>query len=150
MRMMETLFDFDKPHFAAWVRIYDMDVRRWFPDGGYREPLYYAALCGFYNLVEHLIKKYPGHVNALGGNTTIRWSQHYTKDISRSQISYFSTARTLTDEERHGRTPLHQAVDMVQRDVFRRGAVSARTWRGCKCQQSGPPDTTTPGGNLGE
>ncbi|KAH9015335.1 hypothetical protein EDB85DRAFT_2295651 [Lactarius pseudohatsudake] len=30
-------------------------------------PLYYAALCGFYDLAEHLIMKHPEHVNASGG-----------------------------------------------------------------------------------
>jgi ankyrin repeat protein len=30
-------------------------------------PLYYAALCGFHDLVEHLIAKYPQDVNVNGG-----------------------------------------------------------------------------------
>jgi hypothetical protein len=30
-------------------------------------PLYYAANCGFRGLVEHLLIKYPQHVNARGG-----------------------------------------------------------------------------------
>jgi len=69
---MEFLFDADKPHWAAWIRVYDMDEDcDWFTDGtrnaGDALPLYYAALCGFYDLVEHLIGKFPEHINARGG-----------------------------------------------------------------------------------
>ena len=68
---MECLFDANKPHHAAWLRVHDID-EEWFwftpdciiPCG---EPLYYAALCGFYDLVKHLAVKHPGHVNAWGG-----------------------------------------------------------------------------------
>ena len=68
MSMMETLFDLDKPHFAAWVRIYDVDHENdWYRGRDTAKSLYYAVLCGFYNLVEHLAKKYPGHINDLGG-----------------------------------------------------------------------------------
>src|SRR6266404_53439 len=70
---MEALFDSDKPHFAAWLGIHDMDpplywqwesplMTRNRPD-----PLYYAALCGFPDLVEHLVIKHPTHVNAIAG-----------------------------------------------------------------------------------
>jgi len=68
---MEYLFDADKPQFAAWLRVHDID-EEWFwftpdciiPCG---EPLYYAALCGFYDLVKHFAVNHPGHVNAWGG-----------------------------------------------------------------------------------
>ena len=66
---METLFDADKPHFKAWVRIYNIDPRD-FWDGISSEdpsPLYYSALCGFYDLVEHLTITHPEYVNAFGG-----------------------------------------------------------------------------------
>jgi ankyrin repeat protein len=65
---METLFDADKPHFEAWVGIYDIDpgviLRDLEEDAS---PLYYSALCGFYDLVDHLAIKHPHHVNAFGG-----------------------------------------------------------------------------------
>jgi hypothetical protein len=77
---MEDLFDLDKPYFAAWRGLYDIDITP--PDGprdgsvfdhfgnwksGSSTPLYYAALCGFADLVEQLIAKHPQHVNAIGG-----------------------------------------------------------------------------------
>ncbi|KAH9055257.1 hypothetical protein EDB87DRAFT_1813988, partial [Lactarius vividus] len=64
------LFDPAKPHFSAWVQLYNVEDDHWKSDP-IREPmatpLYYAALCGFRGLVEYLLIKYPEHVNALGG-----------------------------------------------------------------------------------
>jgi hypothetical protein len=41
----------------------------WFADSTQlgTNPLYYAALCGFQDLVEHLVVKYPQHVNTASG-----------------------------------------------------------------------------------
>jgi hypothetical protein len=73
---MKYLFDADKPHFRLWLTLYDIDTM---PGNGatfqyfapsYKSPatpLYYAALCGFHDLVEHLIAKYPQDVNTNGG-----------------------------------------------------------------------------------
>ncbi|KAH9169172.1 hypothetical protein EDB89DRAFT_2099150, partial [Lactarius sanguifluus] len=68
---METLFDLDKPYFLEWKRIYDI-----YPytlcNPNFRikpsNPLYYAALCGFYDLAQCLISKYPDQVNHDGSH----------------------------------------------------------------------------------
>ena len=69
---MDDLFDSSKPHFAAWLQVHDIDQdwnlfslrsRR----HGVGSPFYYAAFCGFYDLVETLLMKYPEQVNARGG-----------------------------------------------------------------------------------
>ena len=68
---MDDLFDSSKPHFAAWLRVHDIDEswdrfgQRSPPHVG--SPLYYAAFCGFYNLAERLIIKHAEQVNAPGG-----------------------------------------------------------------------------------
>ena len=67
---METLFDSDKPHFAAWLRIYDMDRRYGRYPKQIPNPLYYSALCGFSGLVKHLAMKHPEQVNAIFGRYT--------------------------------------------------------------------------------
>ena len=76
---METLFDSDKPYFAAWIRIYDIDLPEVYEQGFPASeislnltpnPLYYAVLCGFYDLVKHLAIKHPQHVNAICGRYT--------------------------------------------------------------------------------
>ncbi|KAN0127948.1 Ankyrin repeat-containing domain protein [Lactarius tabidus] len=70
---MEVLFDLDKPYFEAWVQLHDLDSKhrhlfRNMPDSepGAR-PLYYAALCGLLELVEHVTLKYPQYACARGG-----------------------------------------------------------------------------------
>jgi hypothetical protein len=75
---MEDLFDPDKPYFAAWCKLHDIDTRPPYRStffqfsedskSGANTPLYYAALCGFPNLVEQLISKHPEQVNAIGGH----------------------------------------------------------------------------------
>jgi hypothetical protein len=77
-KAMEYLFDLDKPYFATWLQLHDLDAP---PNEGVEGssslyffavskksgiiPLYYAALCGFQDLVEHLIVKYPHHQTLL-------------------------------------------------------------------------------------
>ena len=76
---MRPLFDPAIPYFKAWLKSYNID-RRWpgFSVDGYKDedsrwdkqhgsPLYYASLCGFLNLVAHLIAKHPQHVNTTLG-----------------------------------------------------------------------------------
>jgi len=124
---MESLFDLDKPYFAAWLKLYNIDTLP--PNGSTfcmftddergASPLYYAALCGFQDLVQNLIVKYPQHVNARGG-----W---YVRPLVAALAGkHFQTAELL----RHSgadpnvqcyqeNTPLHSAayygdVEMVQ------------------------------------
>ena len=66
---MISLFDPNRPHFRAWLTLYDIDAG----SGGklpseIPSPMYYAALCGFHGLVQHIINKYPQDVNAFGGS----------------------------------------------------------------------------------
>ena len=76
---MEDLFDPDKPYFATWLWIHDIDTAppyRSLLDEfafSYREkpnaatPLYYAVLCGLHDLAVQLIIKYPQQVNTICG-----------------------------------------------------------------------------------
>ena len=67
---MDDLFDISKSHFAAWLRVHDVD-KNWYPFAPVLmspgSPLYYAAFCGFHDLAERLIRKHPEQVNARGG-----------------------------------------------------------------------------------
>ncbi|KAF8476373.1 ankyrin repeat-containing domain protein [Russula ochroleuca] len=72
---MEYLFDPNKPHFGVWRSLHDIDTPPFssiFFDSENAQrsasaPIYYAALYGFHDLVEHLIIKYLQDVNASGG-----------------------------------------------------------------------------------
>ena len=78
--VIDDLFDPDKPYFAAWLQVYDVDTEPeansaalyWFghsvhKDSNPANPLYYAALCGFYDLAEQLIIRRSQEVNTTGG-----------------------------------------------------------------------------------
>jgi hypothetical protein len=109
MHMVETLFDLDQPHFS-WVRIYEMEKSNSGPHRNPAKPLYYAALWGFDNLVEHLVNKYPRHVNALGG-------RHDYPLVAALHQGYIHVADILLQHGANvngqgtdGQTPLHQAI----------------------------------------
>ncbi|KAH9010717.1 ankyrin repeat-containing domain protein [Lactarius pseudohatsudake] len=54
------------------VQLYNVEDQIWQSDRIMERmatPLYYVALCGFRGLVEHLLIKYPEHVNALGNGS---------------------------------------------------------------------------------
>lgn len=68
---MERLFDPNKPYFSAWVHLYDAD-RYTFGQGTASQEIgarqaYYAALCGFLEVVDHLARKYPRCASTSGG-----------------------------------------------------------------------------------
>ena len=126
---MEYLFDLDKPYFTAWRRLYDINVVP--PYGAFSSQLnfaskphantslYYAVLCGFANLVEQLIIKYPHHVNAIGG-------YYMTPAVAALAGRHFELAQVLhrkgsSMEPRDDieNTPLHSAafygdLEMIQ------------------------------------
>jgi ankyrin repeat protein len=67
---IENLFDQDQPHFSRWIGICDMDdTYEWRDHDSLHEaaPLYYAAFCGFPDVIEKLIREHPGHINLRGG-----------------------------------------------------------------------------------
>jgi hypothetical protein len=97
------LVDLDKPHFKAWLTIYDIDTEP--PDySTFYEftpcckspatPLYYAALCGFHDLVEHLIVKNPQDVNADGDYYVRPLVAAWQGNTSRRQTYSVITAQT--------------------------------------------------------
>jgi hypothetical protein len=116
---MEYLFDANKPHFKVWVTLYDTDT---YPNHDATvssfahfhkppaSPLYYAALCGFHDLVEHLITKHPQDVNAVGG--------HYHRPLVAALAEeHFQTADLLRHNGADldvwnytGKNPLHAAA----------------------------------------
>jgi hypothetical protein len=125
---MESLFDLDKPYFAAWLELYDIDIPSvsgstfyMFTSYGKRaaSPLYYAALRGFRDLVENLVVRYPQHMNASGG-------YYLTPLVAALAGKHFQTVELLhlngagpNVQSLFENTPLHSAacygdVEMVQ------------------------------------
>ena len=126
---MRRLFDPAKPYFTAWLNSYDPDIE-WtvflrddsdsFPSwpqhskftslGEDDAPicLYYAALCGFRNLTEYLIIKYPQHVDAtVGLNKSPLAAALCNKHIQVAELLYLHGA--VLPINCNGRTLLHAA-----------------------------------------
>jgi hypothetical protein len=96
---MEQLFDPDKPHFSTWVWRYDIDDP-WrgehataHPERPQAVPLYYAVLCGFRGLIEHLIATYPKDVDARGGYYESPLLAAFVKEDIDTALHFFSEAR---------------------------------------------------------
>ena len=64
---MRSLFDPDKRHLVAWLRIRNITLDPKFgPDTA--NPLYVSAFCGFHDLVEYLVINHPQLVNDIYGD----------------------------------------------------------------------------------
>ena len=128
-KAMEHLFDLDKPYFDAWVQLHDIDTH---PNPGSSSlywlavetksvvtPLYHAALCGFEDLVGHLVDKYPQHVNTSGGYyvtplvVALAGRQFHTADVLRHKGAQVDVCG------RDGETPLHSAVSYGDFEMVR-------------------------------
>ena len=129
LKGVEYLFDPNKPHFEAWLTMYDIDT---YPPNhstfylfrpGCKSPatpLYYAALCGFHDLVVHLIIKNPQDVNADGG--------YYMRPLVAALAGeHFQTADLLRHNGadldirgEYGRHPLHGAAFSGNLEVVRK------------------------------
>ena len=113
--VMERLFDPARPHFAAWIWLYDID-HHWtesmsttHPRLPEAVPLYYASLCGFCGLMEHLISVHSSDIHRRGGS-------HTTPLHAASVKGHLDVASLLlkngADPNSHdivGRVPLHRA-----------------------------------------
>jgi len=69
---MKCLFDTDKPHFEAWLWVYNEDdstsMLTTFPEKPDAVPLYYAARFGLRDFAAHLLAQRPEDVDAEGGS----------------------------------------------------------------------------------
>ena len=117
---MEDLFDPDKPYFAAWCKLYDMDTDPsmssvfflFTPNSrsGAGTPLYYAALCGFSSLVEQLIVKYPLDVNAIGGYYMIPAVAALARRHFQLARVLYRAGSSVEARGKFGNSPLHSVA----------------------------------------
>jgi ankyrin repeat protein len=109
---MEYFFDADKPHWAAWLSVYDIDEswRQFIHErktGG--SPLYYAALCGFFGMVEQLVSKHPEDLIAEGGwMKTPLVAALYRKHFRVAELLHQHGADVDVRDKKES-TPLHSA-----------------------------------------
>jgi ankyrin repeat protein len=112
--VMKRLFDPAKPHFAAWVWLYDID-RYWtermptmHPTQPEAVPLYYASLCGFVGLAEHLIAAHSRDVNSKGGCHTTPLHAASVKGHLQVASLLLRNGADPDSRDHLGRVPLHR------------------------------------------
>ena len=112
--VMERLFDPAKPHFAAWVWLHDID-RYWIepmseicPTRPEAVPLYYASLCGFRSLVQHLIAADSRDVNRMGGSHTTPLHAASVKGHLDVASLLLENGADPNSRDDRGRAPLHR------------------------------------------
>ena len=120
---MDDLFDNSKPHFAAWLQVRNID-EAWpsfspYSHDGTGSPLYYAAFCGFYDVAERLIMKYPEQVNERGGlNLFPLPAALYKKHFHVANLLYRHGA-VVDTQGSNNYTPLFAASVHGQVDIMR-------------------------------
>ena len=120
---MDDLFDGFKPHFAAWLRVHDID-ENWHTFTPRSEvhigsPLYYAAFCGLYDLAERLIMAHPEQVNARGGRILAPLPAALSKRHFRIADLLYSRGAVIDVRDEEGRTPLYVVSYRGQVDIMR-------------------------------
>jgi len=133
---MACLFDKDKPYFATWIWVYDIDKNSpsftTHPGPPDAVPLYYAALCGSPDIAERLIDAHPNDVNARGGVQVTPLHAALDRghlDIARILLQHGADVRC---EGIQRQTPLHIAsrqgyVDIVEMLIDRGADPDAKT-----------------------
>ena len=142
---MKQLFDPDKPYFGTWLGLYNVDqypkpspfslFSSYQKSPGTGTPLYYASLCGFTDLVEHLIAKYPHQAKTNGG-------YHRTPAVAALAGRHIKLARLLHHNGSSvdisglgGQTPLYSAahhgdLEMVEVLLGYKAEVNSRNQSG--------------------
>jgi ankyrin repeat protein len=121
--LMECLFDPEKPYFATWVWIFDID-RPWRgsmatvqPTEPEAKPLYYAALCGFCNLTEHLTTTHQMVVNAGGGDHGTALNAAFAKGELDTARTLLRKGANVNAVDLRGDSSLHRAAEAGHRAV---------------------------------
>ncbi|KAI9429252.1 hypothetical protein H4582DRAFT_2105092 [Lactarius indigo] len=109
---IDVLFDADKPHFAAWLRLHDLDGSS-IPGIILESPLYYAVLIGNRALVEHVLSKRPHDVN--GSPLHAAFSKNDVEIV----WLLLENGVDLNTRDDLARTPLHRASIAGFLDVVR-------------------------------
>src|ERR1700679_1550239 len=114
---MERLFDPSQSHFEAWIWMHDVDkgqsrtmenlAER--PPQRSAAPLYYAALCGFTELVKHLANLRPEDLYDNHGYYGIPLHAASYKGHNGAVLAFLDSDPTILDKKVGNKTPLYAA-----------------------------------------
>ena len=112
---VERLFERDRAYFAAWIKAYNLESSLT-PDP---VPLYYAALCGSYDIAERLLVTRPQDINARGGRRVT--PLHAALDKGHVEVTHLllQNGADVGTRDDHYRTPLHLAAEYRDPEVLR-------------------------------
>ena len=118
---IESLFDGDQPQFSRWIKRCNLDDTYGRLDASLHEasPIYYAAVCGFLDVMEKLILEHPEHVNARGG--PLGTALHAASRMNRLKVvqSLLRHGADVNATGMGGRTPLLFALYWGHLEVVR-------------------------------
>ena len=146
------LFDSHKPHFRAWIWLYDPDLDQEnhmstpHPTRPQASPMYYAALCGLRGVSEDLVNAHPQDLNSRSG--TRGTPLHAALDKGHQSVALLLLERgaDICCLDSQNRTPLHIAcrgctdvvlvlidrgVDLNAEDDSRETALHVASQWGC-------------------
>ncbi len=118
------LFDRERPHFSAWVWIYDVDYP-WnsmptnHPERPEAPPLYYAIHCRLRWLIEHLIATYPGDIDVRGGYYKTSWIAAFSIGDIDVACSLLRCGADVNVLDSGGSNPVHRASEGGRTDLVR-------------------------------
>ena len=131
---MENLFDLDKPHFSRWIQIHNMDYSNGWrsdvdepcPELPETAPVYYAAFCGFLDIVGKLLSEHPEHISSWGGFFGTPLHAASRRNHLKIVQLLLKNGAEVNAPNRSGWTPLHFASQRghleVGRLLFEHGA----------------------------
>ena len=109
---MQSLFDPDRHHLEAWVNIYDVDVEHNYAvHSSVPTSLYYAALCGLRDQVQHLVVSHPQLINVDGGHYVFPVLAALSKKHIWAAEFLLQHGSEVDTWGENGRTPLQMSVD---------------------------------------
>ena len=119
--MVERLFERDRAHFVAWIKAYNLDQPQESPlkPSADPVPLYYAALCGSYDIAERLLVTRPQDINARGGRRVT--ALHAALDMGHVGIAelLLQHGADVSARDGHDQTPSHLAAEYGYPEVLR-------------------------------
>ena len=120
---IEDLFDVEKPHFSQWIRVRGnmANPHLWrVRDAQHKvAPIYYAAFCGFPDVLEKLIREHPEYVNTRGGPLGTALHAASRKNHLKVMQSLLRHGADVNAQGQCGRTPLLFASEWGYLEVVR-------------------------------